>query len=105
MASLMSSNLFRGQLVRLAAPHPDDKEIMARWHNDPEFLRHLDTDPARPRPANYFDADHDKSKERREFEFRIRTLTDDKLVGFTDLSVIWNHQHAWIAIGIGEAEH
>src|SRR5262249_3278328 len=105
MTSLMPGDLFKGQLVRLAAMRPDDKEIMARWQDDAEFQRQLDTDPARPRPASYFDSNNDKTTEHRQFAFMIRTLADDKLIGFTDLLVTWNHQTAWISIGIGDAEN
>ena len=105
MSSLMPSDLFRGQLVRLAAPHSDDKESMARWYDDPEFQRQLDTDPARPRPASYFEPPKEKANEYREFSFLIRTLAEDKMIGFTDLWVMWNHQTAWLSIGIGEAEY
>lgn len=105
MSALLSADLFKGQLIRLAAPQPDDKEIIARWHNDAEYLRQLDSAPARPRPASYFDAGIDKSKDEHEFGFAIRTLADDKLIGYTELEVYWSHQVAWISIGIGEADY
>ncbi len=38
------------------------------------------------------------------FEFRIRTLAEDQLIGYTGLEVMWANQHAFVAIGIGEPE-
>jgi hypothetical protein len=33
----LSHNLYVGTLVRLAAPRPDDHEIMAKWTTNTEF--------------------------------------------------------------------
>jgi RimJ/RimL family protein N-acetyltransferase len=106
MSQLMPGDLFAGTLVRLTAPRPDDKEVMARWSHDADYLRHLDDDPARPRPADYYTEDkEDKSRDWRKFEFRIRTLAEDKLIGFIELFMQWNQQTAWLGIGIGEADY
>lgn len=103
----MPGDLFVGKLIRLTAPRPEDKDVMARWSHDAEYLRQLDADAARPRPVDYFtdDKDKDKDRESRSFEFRIRTLADDKLIGFTGLHVEWSNQMAWVGIGIGEPEY
>lgn len=103
----ISNNLFTGKLVRLCAPRPDDKDTLARWSQDSEFGRLLDSDPARPRPPEFYVED-DKDKQRRDahrFEFRIRTLDDDKLIGFTELSIDWSNQVGWLGIGIGERDY
>jgi RimJ/RimL family protein N-acetyltransferase len=107
MTSLMPGDLFAGTLVRLTAPRPDDKEAMARWTQDAEYLRQLDSDAARPRSVEEFAEDKNKAKEQewRRFDFRVRTLADDKLIGFTELGVEWSNQTAWIGIGIGEPEY
>ncbi len=42
------NNIFKGELVRLAAPHPDDIAIMTRWTENDDYLRLLDSNPARP---------------------------------------------------------
>ncbi|MCC7450706.1 MAG: GNAT family N-acetyltransferase [Anaerolineae bacterium] len=104
---MISDNLFTGKLVRLCAPHPDDKDALARWSQDSEFGRLLDSDPARPRPPDFYVED-DKDKQRREarrFEFRVRTLGDDKLIGFTELSIDWSNQVGWLGIGIGDRDY
>ncbi len=107
MDQLMPGDLFSGRLVRLTAPRPEDKDLMAKWSQDAEYLRLLNYDPARPRPAEFFvpDKEEEKKREDREFEFRIRTLADDKLIGFVELDVAWNHQTAWVGIGIGDADY
>ncbi len=107
MSQLMPGDLFAGKLVRLTAPRPDDKDIMAKWSQDAEYLRLLDYDPARPRPVELFaeDKEEQKKHEANRFEFRIRTLDDDRLIGFVELVVTWNHQTAWVGIGIGEADY
>ncbi len=108
MTELLPGDLFSGTLVRLTAPRPEDKETMARWTEDADYLRHLDASPARPRPVSYYDDSKDKDKDRNkewfEYPFRIRTLAEDKLIGFVELEVGWNNQVAWLGIGIGEPD-
>lgn len=102
----ITDNLFAGKLVRLAAPKTEDHETMAKWTNDAEFARMLDSDPARPHGVDYW-ADQDKeNKEKKDlFNFRIRTLEDDKLIGFLGLWVSWSNQMCRVRIGIGEPEY
>ena len=101
----MLTDLFRGRLVRLAAQHPErDAEILARWSFDSEYLRLLDTDPARPQTAKYFQEDGARHAERdNEFAFNIRTLGSDRLIGFTSLRISnWTSGEGRVGIGIGE---
>ena len=45
----MPSNLFIGGKVRLAAQDPaTDPALYAQWSSDSDYLRLLDSDPARP---------------------------------------------------------
>ena len=39
------------------------------------------------------------------YPFSIRTLTDDKLIGFVGLGLNLIHSEAWVGIGIGEREY
>jgi RimJ/RimL family protein N-acetyltransferase len=110
MTSLLAADLFAGKLVRLAAPRPDDAERFAQWSNDPEYLRKLDFNPARPRSVQHFtpndkDKEREQANEARQFEFQVRTLADDKFIGFVELFVFWTHQNAWVGIGIGDPEY
>jgi RimJ/RimL family protein N-acetyltransferase len=99
------TELFRGRLVRLAAQHPErDAESLARWSFDSEYLRLLDTDPARPQTVKYFQEDGARRAERENaFAFNIRTLDGDRLIGFTSLWISnWASGEGRVGIGIGE---
>ncbi len=103
---LNPTNLFAGKLVHLAATTSDDMAAFARWSNDADYLRHLDSDPARPRSADYFTKDMQRREEHNNnFNFMIRTLADDKTIGFVALWTEWSHQTAMLAIGIGEPDY
>lgn len=100
-------DLFQGKLVRLAAAAEGDAATFARWTEDAEYLRGLDTDYARPLSVEHMGQMLERSPhDRGGVEFRIRTLTEDKLIGFVALhSIEWNNRAARLAIGIGEAEY
>ena len=74
--------LFTGELVRLAAKQADDNKLIAGWHDNAEYLRLLDDDPARPRSAEELTKrDKDRHDHGNGFEFMFRTLADDKVIG------------------------
>jgi RimJ/RimL family protein N-acetyltransferase len=102
-----SRDLFRGRLVHLAAPAEDDAAAFARWSQDAEYLRALDTDYARPVSATEFaERSAPGRADSNTLEFRLRTLAEDRLIGFVALHCIeWNNQAAMLAIGIGEASY
>lgn len=98
------SQIFEGRLVRLAAARPEDRETLARWSNDVEYLRLMDDEPARPQSPDSFPAPRDDDN--RDYQFRIRTLADDRLIGFVALhSFVWNCGTALLSIGIGEPSY
>lgn len=101
----MFQPLFTGQLVRLAAPQPDDRAILADWTQDDEYMRLLDDDPVRPQAAKDMTwLDNPNSHD--SYYFHIRTLTDNKLIGFVVLhSIKWASQTSELAIGIGERDY
>jgi RimJ/RimL family protein N-acetyltransferase len=102
-----NNDLFRGKLVRLAAPRDDDAQAFARWSQDADYLRAVDTDYARPispevAARRFSGSESDPNT----VAFRIRTLDDDRLIGFVALhSIEWNNRAALLAIGIGEREY
>ena len=104
------NNLLHGQLVRLAAANSEtDAEAMGRWSRDAEYLRLLDSDPASPRSVKQAKEgitewmEHERPDS---FGFMIRTLTDDRLIGFVGLGGInWNNGDGWVGIGVGEREN
>ncbi|MBD1371723.1 GNAT family N-acetyltransferase [Hazenella sp. IB182357] len=97
-------SLFHGDKVRLAPFQADDAEQMSKWFSDAQFLREIDTDMAVPVTIHELEnKDRTGMKDHNGIQFRIRTLNDDRLVGFIALhSFEWNNQVALIAIGIGE---
>lgn len=102
----MKNDLFRGRLVRLAAPRPEDSAALARWSHDADYLRSVDTDYARPRPPAAFAQQEGAGAGANAVEFRLRTLADDRLIGFVALhSIEWNNRAGLLSIGIGEAEY
>ncbi len=100
-------NLFRGTLVRLVAPSEDDAPILARWSEDAGYLRAMDSDYARPvSPQEFAFRLSPEQADPNRLEFHIRTLADDRLIGFVALhSVEWNNGVALLAIGIGEPRY
>lgn len=98
-------SLFTGKLVRLAASRPQDSADHARWSQDPEYMRQMDTDFARP--MNEAEAAARlPGTSANSVGFAIRTLADDRLIGFVALfSIEWNNQSGVLAIGIGETDY
>jgi RimJ/RimL family protein N-acetyltransferase len=102
----LTDNLFAGKFVRLAAAKPDDHPIMAKWTDNPECWRMTGAQPAMPRNTDYWVASDKQDKERKNgFSFRIRTLSDDRVIGYMDLTVSWSNQVTWIGIGIGDSDY
>ncbi len=99
-----TTDLFRGKLVRLAAPAEGDAAVLARWSEDADYLRSLDTDFVRPLSAQeYAKILSPEQPDPNRAEFHVRTLEEDRLIGFVALhSIEWNNQAALLAIGIGE---
>ncbi len=104
------TQLFEGQLICLAPiDHEKDPEIMARWTNNPDYLRMLSTQPARPlsmvqMKKKLEGIEKEVSESKNSFYFTIRTRTDDRLVGFAHISWIeWSHGAGNLSLGIGEA--
>ncbi len=101
----MNSYLFTGHLVHLAAINVEtDAELFARWDRDTEHMRLLDADPHRLMTAKQIKAEIEKeAAESQEIQFAIRTLADDRLIGFVALDGIsWAHGDSFIGIGIGD---
>jgi len=103
----MTENLFTGKLVRLAAPTRYDAEAFAQWSQDAEYLRNQDTDYARPFSAeSYIERFKPGHESPNGVVFHLRTLEDDRLIGFVALhSIEWNNQVGLLAIGIGEPSY
>lgn len=99
------NNLFVGRLVRLAAWNPDtDPAQYAAWSHDSEYLRLLDAEPARPHTAGrYRHMIEERMDRATSFGFAVRTLEDDRLIGFVGLwPWSWPSGNAGVGIGIGD---
>lgn len=104
----MTPNLFTGSLVRLAAPNPDtDPPFYAVWSRDSEYLRFLDTDPARPHPASRYQHAIEENLDRPySFGFAVRTLEAERLIGFVALWIwSWPDANAGVGIGMGDPDY
>jgi len=106
----MNINLLQGELVRLVAANAEkDAELAVQWWRDSEYARQLDSDPALPKSVKRAKEDIQKWMENESpdnIEFMIRTLADDRLIGFVGLDGIrWTHGDTFVGIGIGDPEY
>jgi RimJ/RimL family protein N-acetyltransferase len=102
--------LFHGNLVRLTSAEPDElAKAEARWQQDSEFYRLVDSDPIRlsseKRTREHF-TEHrvDRGLDPEFFSFHVRTLDDDRLIGFLGMRVDLIHSDAMLGLGIGERD-
>lgn len=102
----MNTETFSGRKVRLAVFDPEhDAQYYARWNQNSEFQQLLNSDPATLFSAKQIREWIEKHYNEM-FYFSIRTLDDDQLIGFMDLSGIdWVAGNAWVGIGIGDREY
>ncbi len=102
-------NILTGKLVRLVVEDTENiAKLFARWSRDSEYMRLLDTSPARLFSEKATKEWLEKEQEKDPpglYMFMIRTLEDNKLIGEIDLDGIrWSHGDAWVGIGIGERD-
>jgi RimJ/RimL family protein N-acetyltransferase len=105
---MLTEQLFEGQFVRFAPPDVEhDVEIVSKWSHDPEYLRLLSADIAKPLSPfqvkkQYEEWEKDAEK-RNAFPFAIRLKADDRLIGFARLwRIEWTHGTSSLQIGIGD---
>ncbi|MGG1658290.1 GNAT family N-acetyltransferase [Brevibacillus sp. NRS-1366] len=99
--TVKNQSLFHGEFLRFTAAYPGDTEHMARFTEDFDYLRRLDTDFAVPSQPSAFAKSSTRSGN--SVEFMLRPLENDRLIGFVALFKIeWNNRAAHMAIGIGD---
>jgi RimJ/RimL family protein N-acetyltransferase len=104
------NDLYRGRLVRLTLEEPDAlAKAEVRWQRDSEFVRLADSDPVRLNSEKkirewFMENRVDKGFQPERYSFSVRTLAEDKLIGFFGLYVDLIHSVAWVGIGIGERD-
>ncbi len=103
--------LFDGKLIRLGPiDHEKDPEIVSRWTHNAGFMRMMYTDPLRPLSAwqvkkKLEELEKSIEENKNIFHFRIRTKSDERLVGFAELLWIsWTNLSGYIRLGIGASE-
>lgn len=105
---MLTEQLFEGKTIRLAPPDAErDAETISKWSHDPEYLRLLSADIAKPLSPfqvkkQYEEWEKDAEKHNA-FNFAIRLKEDDRLLGFERLYRIeWTHATGSLQIGIGD---
>ena len=107
----IQTQLFEGKDIRFGPiDHEKDPEIESKWTHDSEFMRMMETDPARPMSAAMLKKQYEKIEKQVDddknfFYFAIRAKEDDRLIGKAMVQRIeWTNGNAFIQLGIGSAE-
>ena len=107
----IQTQLFESQDLRFGPiDHEKDPEVEAKWTHDSEFMRLMETNPARPLSAAMVRKQYEKlekkiEEEKNLYHFMIRAQADDRLIGKAVLYWIeWTNGNGWIQLGIGSAE-
>jgi len=103
-------DLLRGQLVRLTSEEPDiEAKQHARWQRDTEFHRLADSDPAdmfsEKKIKEWIEKNIEDGFKPERYFFSLRTLTDDKVIGFLSMWYGAIHREVWVGVGIGDREY
>lgn len=103
----ISRHFWRGETIRLTAVTKEDMPVLARWYQDPGFLRLWNADPAKPQTeADVSKWQEEEAKKENAYRFAIRPLEGNDLLGLLELDgILWNNGTGWIAIGFGDRGH
>lgn len=107
----IQTQLYEGQDIRFGPiDHEKDPEIEAKWTHDSEFMRMMDTIPARPMSAAMIKKGYEKLEKQIDenkniYHFMIRAKMDDRLIGTAEVQRIeWTNGNCFLRLGIGAAE-
>jgi RimJ/RimL family protein N-acetyltransferase len=107
----IQTQLFESQEICLGPiDHEKDPEIESKWTHDSDFMRLMETNPARPLSAAMLKKQYEKlekqiEEEKNLYHFMIRAKVDDRLIGKAVIQWIeWTNGNGWIRLGIGAAE-
>ncbi len=107
----IQTQLFEGPDIRFGPiDHEKDPEIESRWTHDSEFMRLMETSPARPMSAAMVRKQYEKLEKQVEedknlYHFMIRLKPEDRLIGKASVYRIeWANSNGFLRIGIGAAE-
>ena len=102
-------DLFRGKLVRFILEEPEARaRSELRWQRDTEFIRLADSDPvslnSEKKIKEWFEKQAEEGFKPERYSFSVRTLAEDKFIGFLGVWVNLIHREAWVGLGIGERD-
>ena len=107
----IQTQLFESQDLRLGPiDHEKDPAIESGWTHDSEFMRLMETNPARPMSAAMVKKQYEKLEKQIEedknlYHFMIRAKADDRLIGKAVVHRIeWTNGNCFVQLGIGSAE-
>ncbi len=107
----IQTQLFEGKDIRFGPIDQEkDPEIESKWTHDSDFMRMLDTAPARPLSAAMMKKQYEKlekqiEENKNQYYFTIRAKEDDRLIGKAIVQWIeWANGNGNIRLGIGAAE-
>ncbi len=107
----IQTQLFEGVDVRFGPiDHDKDAEIESKWTHDSDFMRMMETSPARPMSAamvkkQYEKLEKDMDENKNQYYFAIRAKEDDHLIGKAVVQWIeWANGNGFLRLGIGSAE-
>lgn len=102
-------DLFRGELVRFTLEEPEAAaKSDVRWQRDTELHRLLDGGPARlnseKKIKEWIDKQVETGFKPEQYFFSVRTLVEDKHIGFLAIWTDLVHREAWVGLAIGERD-
>ena len=102
-------DLFRGKFVHLTTEEPGARaKVEVQWQRDTEFHRLMDGDATRMESEHklreWFEKHSESDFKPERYSFSVRTLEEDKHIGFFALWIDLVHNEAWVGIGIGDRE-
>jgi RimJ/RimL family protein N-acetyltransferase len=102
-------DLFRGELVRFAMEEPEARaKAELYWQRDSEFRRLADSDPvflvSEKKIKEWIEKQVEDGFKPERYSFAVRTIAEDRLIGFLSLWVDLIHREAFVGLGIGERE-
>jgi RimJ/RimL family protein N-acetyltransferase len=107
----IQTQLFESADLRLGPiDHEKDPQVESQWTHDSDFMRLMETNPARPLSAAMIKKQYEKLEKQIEenknlFHFMIRARADDRLIGKAVIQWIeWTNSNGWIRLGIGATE-
>ena len=107
----IQTKLYEGQDIRFCPiDHEKDPEIESKWTHDSDFMRMMDTAPARPLSAAMVKKQYEKLEKQIEenknlYHFMILARDDDRLIGTAQVyRVEWANGNGFVRLGIGAAQ-